>query len=59
MAALMEDGAAIGVGMAATVVVSMALCYLSVKLINWSAFRQVSWALYRKKGGQWTLISHP
>ncbi|XP_048489395.1 multidrug resistance protein homolog 49 [Plutella xylostella] len=41
MAALMEDGAAIGVGMAATVVVSMALCYLSVKLINWSAFRQI------------------
>ncbi|XP_048488083.1 ATP-dependent translocase ABCB1 [Plutella xylostella] len=41
MDALMEDGAAMGIGMTVAVVLSTILCYLSVKLINWSAFRQI------------------
>lgn len=41
MEALLEDGAALGIGMAVSAATAMALLIIAVALINWSALRQV------------------
>lgn len=46
MQAMLEDGKALGIGMAVSVAISMALVISSVALINWSALRQVRIQIY-------------
>ncbi|GBP95556.1 hypothetical protein EVAR_67762_1 [Eumeta japonica] len=46
--ALMEDGRAMGLGMTASILVSVTLCILSVLLLNWSSLRQVGGLMFQR-----------
>lgn len=41
MAALVNDGRAMAIGMFVSIIISLLLCIASVALVSWSALRQV------------------
>lgn len=46
MAALVNDGRAMAIGMILSIVISLLLCIASVALVSWSALKQVHTGMY-------------